>query len=92
MGLTKIFTNFDVLIKQVMETKTEQAIKLFREGEERKALKIFATFRLGFTEEERRTIKIASEVSNIRFYQSLGIDTDREMEKAKELLKNRYDI
>ena len=44
-----------------MRTKTEKAINLFESGCLKEALSIFRTFRIGFTKEERRTLKIAYE-------------------------------
>lgn len=75
-----------------METKTSQAVVLFQSGRLKEALSIFRTFRVGFTKEERRTLQIASEslLGNSGFYQQIGIDTVREIEKSKELLINKY--
>lgn len=75
-----------------METKTSKAVTLFRSGRLKEALSIFRTFRVGFTNEERRTLQIASESlsGNSSFYQQIGIDTVREIEKSKELLIKKY--
>lgn len=75
-----------------METKTSKAILLLRAGYLKEALSIFRTFRIGFTKEERRTLQIASESlsGNSLFYQQLGIDTDKEIEKSKSLLTSKY--
>lgn len=75
-----------------METKTYKAISLFRAGQLKEALSIFRTFKIGFTDDERRTLQIASESlsgSSI-FYQQLGIDTEKEIAKSKQLLAERY--
>ncbi len=75
-----------------METKTSKAISLFKGGQYKEALSIFSTFRSGFTQSERRTLKIASESlkgSDV-FYQQLGIDTDKEIEIAKEIINQKY--
>ena len=74
------------------ETKKSKAVALYKAGEESKALKLFATFRLGFTKEEARTLQVASEATNVKFYQSIGIDTDKEIEKSREILKRKYNI
>lgn len=75
-----------------METKTSKAIFLLRSGYLKEALSIFRTFRIGFTKEERRTLQIASESlsGNSSFYQQLGIDTDKEIEKSKSILASKH--
>ena len=77
----------------MMETKTSKAITLLHSGCMKEALAIFSTFRIGFTKEERRTLKIAHEClsGNAEFYQQLGIDTNAEIEKSKSLLFERYE-
>lgn len=75
-----------------METKTNKAISMLRTGNLKEALSIFRTFRIGFTKEERRTLQIASESlsGNSLFYQQLGIDTNKEIEKSKSILVSKY--
>ncbi|MDC7140136.1 hypothetical protein [Bacteroides finegoldii] len=75
-----------------METKTSKATFLLRAGNLKEALSIFRTFRIGFTKEERRTLQIASESlsGNSLFYQQLGIDTNKEIEKSKSILASKY--
>lgn len=75
-----------------METKTSKAISLLRMGCLKEALSIFRTFRIGFTKEECRTLQIACESlsGNSLFYQQLGIDTDKEIEKSKSILSSKY--
>lgn len=75
-----------------METKTSKAILLLRAGYLKEALSIFRTFRIGFTKEERRTLQIASESlsGNSLFYQQLGIDTNKEIEKSKSIIASKY--
>ena len=75
-----------------METKTSKAVSLLHSGCLKEALSIFRTFRIGFTKEERRTMQIASESlsGNADFYQQIGIDTRKEIEKSKELLTKKY--
>lgn len=75
-----------------MSTKTERALLMFREGDFRGAFSIFSTFRMGFTREEVRTLQIASESLGgyAEFYQSLGVDTNVEVSKAKEIIRTKY--
>ena len=75
-----------------METKTAKAVTLYQQGNLKEAMKIFKTFRIGFTKEEKRTIEIATEVltGNEQFYIQLGVDTQGELTKAKTLIKDKY--
>ena len=75
-----------------METKTNKAISLLRCGDFKAALAISSTFRVGFTKEERRPLKIAYEClsGNVGFYQQIGIDTNSEIEKSKSILLSKY--
>lgn len=75
-----------------METKTSKAVKLFKEGHLKESLSLFSKFRLGFSKEEKRTLQIAYEsfTGKERFYQSLGIDTDRQIISSIELIKKKY--
>ena len=75
-----------------MQTKTERALSMFREGDFRGAFSIFSTFRIGFTMEEIRTLQIASKSlgGHAVFYRSIGIDTAAEVRKAKELIRTKY--
>lgn len=77
-----------------METKTEKAKELFIYGDRVGAIRIFSSFRLGFTKEEKRTLKIAHEcqTGHADFYQSIGVDTNEIWTKAKQIIKNKYGI
>lgn len=65
---------------------------MFRSGDLRGAFSIFSTFRVGFTKEETRTLQIASESlgGHAKFYKSLGVDTDAEIEKGKQIIIGKY--
>lgn len=75
-----------------METKTNKAISLLQCGDFKAALAIFSTFRIGFTKEEQRTLKIASESLSGKdsFYRQLGIDIDKEIAKSKSIITSKY--
>lgn len=77
-----------------MVTKTAKAKELFSNGKVVESLKIFSTFKVGFTKEEKRTIEIAyeSQTGKSNFYQSLGIDTNAMSNKAKEIIKRTYNL
>ncbi len=74
------------------QTKTEKAIQLLSAGELKRALAIFRTFRIGFTNDERRTMEIASDSLNGHsgFYSGLGIDTEAEIVKCRQILHQKY--
>lgn len=72
--------------------KTEEAKALLKAGKFKEALSIIKTFRLGYTKEEKRSIEIAYESlsGHEQFYKSIGIDTDKEIEKVSLLLTDKY--
>ena len=76
------------------KTKTDKAKELYIYGDRVGAMKIFKTFKVGFTKEERRIMQIAYEcqTGHEQFYQNIGIDTTDMWSRAKELIKNRYGI
>lgn len=73
-------------------TKTDKVKALLKAWEFLKALAIIKTFRLGFTKEEKRRIEIVYESLNGHeaFYGSLGIDTEKEIERTHQLLADKY--
>lgn len=75
-----------------METKTQRAIALLRAGDIKEALKIFKTFRLGWSKEEKRTIDIACEClcGNDSFYSSLGVDCCKVVDEAVAIVRSKY--
>lgn len=77
-----------------MDTKTKQAIDLYQKGDLKKSLSIFKTFKIGFTKEEQETISKAYEILTGKesFYKQLGIDTKKEVEKARDILKKKYHL
>lgn len=72
--------------------KVDKVKSLLVTGDFQKALTIVKTFRIGFSKEEKRSIEIAHEVltGNERFYQALGIDTEKELERTRQLLSDKY--
>lgn len=74
--------------------KTDKALGLLRHGKFSEALAIIAKFRIGFTKEEKRTLEIAHEslVGNASFYENIGIDTASCISRAKEIIRNKYNI
>ncbi len=77
-----------------MQTKTEKALSLYRGGQIKEALKIFSSFKIGFTPDDKRTIKIAYEglSGNDSFYKQIGIDPSLELDKAKKIITQKYAI
>ena len=85
------FSNY-LKMNSITLTKTERAKTLLSARDFMGALAIIRTFRIGFNKEEKRSIEIAYESLNghERFYRALGIDTDREIERTRQLLADRY--
>lgn len=75
-----------------METKTQRAVSLLKAGYVKDALKIFKTFRLGLSKEEKRTIGIACEClcGNGDFYSSIGIDCRKVVDQAVSVVTSKY--
>lgn len=75
-----------------METKTQRAVSLLKAGDVKEALKIFKTFRLGLSNEEKRTIVIACEClcGNGDFYSSIGIDCRQAVNEAVAVVSAKY--
>lgn len=73
-------------------SKTDEAIWLLRNGKLQEALAIISKFRIGFSADEKRTIEIAHEClsGNASFYESIGIDTDEYISKAKDIVCMKY--
>ena len=77
-----------------METKTNRAVSLFQAGDLRGSLGIFSTFKIGFSQSERRIIQIAHESlgKHSSFYEQLGINTSVKIEQAKKLIATKYKL
>lgn len=75
-------------------TKTAQALKHYKAGDLKRALSIFATFRIEFSKDEKRTIQIAHETlsGHGQFYESLGINTCNMIEAAKLAINSKYKL
>lgn len=77
-----------------METKTAQALSLFSSDDLAGALKIFKTFRIGLTADERRILQIAQEslTGKESFYQSLQLNTEAIKQEAIQIIKQKYNL
>lgn len=75
-----------------MLRKTDIAVNHFRSGRLKEALSLFCRFKIGFSKEEQRTLQIAHESLSGHglFYQNIGIDTDAEIERSKEIIATKY--
>lgn len=73
-------------------TKVDKVKSLLAAEAFQEALTIVKTFRFGFTKEEKRSIEIAYEClsGHDQFYSSIGIDTEKEIEKVSLLLTDKY--
>ena len=74
--------------------KTDKALGLLRQGKFAEALAIISKFRIGFKKDEKRTLEIAHEslVGNASFYENIGIDTQLCINRAREIIRNKYNI
>ena len=74
------------------ETKTQQAVSLLKFGNVKGALRIFKTFQIGFSKEEKRLIEIASDClcGMSDFYSSLGIDCQKIIDDAVNVVRSKY--
>lgn len=74
--------------------KTDKAVSFLRQGKFKEALSIIVHFRIGFTKEEKRTLQIANDSLNghSSFYESIGVDSNLCICKAKEIVRNKYNI
>lgn len=72
--------------------KTDKVKELLKTGQLKEVLAIVKTFRIGFTKKEKRSIEIAYESlsGHGQFYRSLGIDTEKKIEEASQLLTDKY--
>lgn len=75
-----------------MITKTETAKNLFSSGKIKEALKIFKSFKIGFSAEEKQILTTAYECmsGNETFYQSLNIDTEQTKTQAISIIQQKY--
>ena len=77
----------------MIQTKTNQAVNLYLNGEELKAFRIFKTFKLGFSKEERDTIISAYEIlsGHDQFYKQLGKDVNQIVVNAHCIINDFID-
>ncbi len=71
-------------------TQTDKAVQFYRQGNLKKCLAIFKTFRSGLSKQEMSTIGVAYECLNghEHTYKQLGIDVEEEKNKAKTIIDN----
>lgn len=69
-------------------TRTQEAINSYYEGDLKNALRIAKDFRLGISDEDRSTMTVGYEMLvDPKFYVSLKLDPDTEIEKAREVFR-----
>lgn len=74
-----------------MKTKSDTVRELVAEGKYKEALAIVHNFKLGFTKEQKLTLKRAQESAwNPAFYQKLGFNSEDLMTQASTILKTIY--
>lgn len=74
-------------------TKTQIAINYFKKGEFSKCFAIMKTFKSVSTD-KHRIFEMASDILHChdRFYMQLGYDTFAIVKRAKEIMKDRYNV
>lgn len=76
-----------------MERKSDKVRRLVAEGDIKAALRIAKDFRLGITKEQTDAMTRAYEcLTNPRFYQSIGVNIAKTVEKGQETLLSLYGI
>ena len=75
-------------------TKTTQALIRYQKGDYKGAFRIFSTFHIGFTEQERKCLKTAQECSagHSEFYKMLGRDVEATIAEAKFIINKKYGV
>lgn len=74
------------------KTKRQQVIELVSKCDFNKAFRIAKNFTIELTKDQQRTVQIAHESLSGKnsFYTQLGINTDNEIKKAKDILISIY--
>jgi len=77
-----------------MDTKTEQAKKFIEDEKYFEALKIFQTFKMNLSKDNKSTLKRTHEMSiserNKSFYETLGYNYKEEIQKSIIIMKNYF--
>jgi hypothetical protein len=74
-----------------MQSKTDKLLQMLRSGDDRGALRLAKTFRLGLTDDQRAAIKRAHECyENGHFYAQLGRDPGALRARGLEVLREVY--
>ena len=73
-------------------TKTEQAVTLWKQGNQLKALRMFKDFKMGVNKEQAEVMQIAFEMKsgNENFYTSLGYKMDEVWTKAVQVVTDLF--
>ena len=74
-----------------METKTQKAINFYNQGNLKKALSIFKTFKMNLTKHERDVLTTAYEClsGSLSFYTQLGVDFNAIENESKQIIENK---
>jgi len=74
------------------ETKTYQAISLWNQGLIKEAMRLFSSFRVGITQEEKDTLKTYYEclTGKEQFYKDLDVDIERIAVEAHEIVEEKW--
>lgn len=77
-----------------METKTQQAINLWEQKKIVPSLKIFKSFKIGVSKDDKRNLEIAYECLTGKrdFYESIQVDVDSTLRNAFSYLVRTYQV
>lgn len=77
----------------MIETKTSKAVNYWLEGKQLQAFRIFKTFKLGFSKEDRNTIITTYEILSGHgdFYKQLGKDINQIVAKGNMIIRDFID-
>lgn len=78
----------------MLPTKQSQALTRYQKGDYKGAFRIFSSFLIGFTEQERKCLKTAQEclAGHGEFYRALGIDIEAIIAEAKTIISKKYKV
>ncbi len=74
------------------KTKTDKAVELWKSGDTKGALKIFKTFKMGLTKDQKAKISIYHEMlsGNKSFYVMIGYHPTTVKFEAEQVIENQF--
>jgi len=80
-----------------METKTSKAIQEYKQGNFRGSLRLFKSFNIGISKQEKIVLEIAHEIESGKrsFYLQIGVNVSEITDKANRIIQKyveSYDL